>query len=206
MFRKLVMLCGALTLSGCFAIETGATFRADGMVNSTAVMSMDRKFYDMGASMGSSDDFCEEGELIEAETSVSCVFSEEMTLEEAIAKSKEQNSDAVSDQDEPPRFVLEEVSPGQVLVEMPIGELMDNVENTEQGAMLGEDPTAMFQMLGITFDDKFMHFWVQAPLILESTEEITEEGTKTEIKIPMRDFFTGDIPSDRVFRVVLKYN
>ena len=200
MLRKLTLCLALLGLSGCFEAETGMRFSADGMVDGISILAVDKSFYEMAAA---GDDFCDEGRLVEQETSIACVFEERLTVQEAIAKAAEKNAYA-PEQHEVPTFILQEVAPGQVLVEMPIGSLMSDAQMPQEEGM--PDPVAMMSMMGIDMTGRNMHFWVVAPRILQSSEAITQNGTRTEILIPIQDLLARTVPEDRVFRVLLQYN
>lgn len=200
MWRKFGMILACLALTGCFEAETGMSFRDDGMVEGTSIITLERMFYEMGA--GTDEGFCDDGELIESEVTVSCVTTELMTVADAITKSVEE-AEPVPGQPEQPEFVMEEVSPGEVLVLMPIGATLAANQMEQDPSM--PDPAAMMEMMGIDITGKAMHFWIEAPEILESSQEITKNGTRTELIIPVADVFAGTIPADQEFRVLLRY-
>ncbi|MEO0342707.1 MAG: hypothetical protein AAF198_04655 [Pseudomonadota bacterium] len=204
MFRKMGLLIICAALAGCFNAETGMSFREDATVVGFSAFEIDVNF---ASQMGGMAEFCEDGQINQGPSSVTCVTEEEMTLAEAIAKSNEASAAASMDTGLPeqPEFTLQETSPGEVLVVMPIGQLL--AAGQEQKSQEGmPNPAAMMAMMGIDLTGREMKFWVVAPEILDSTETITDGGTRTEIVLPLSDVFAGLVPLEREFRVRLRYN
>lgn len=184
MRRFLAPLAFALTLplAGCFDANVTADFTDTDEVKLDAIMLLGPEIYQMASSMG--EDPCEDGEgTLNSDGTYTCAMYERRSLDELIAAMDDPTNElGIGD-----GVDVERLSNGNVAISFDLSEMTSDLPPPEER----EQMAAMF---GDAFAGHAITLTVRAKEIIETNGTMIDDGTATELVIPLEVMFASGVP------------
>ncbi len=168
---------GALagTLAACVDVEMVIDVLDQDHGRGTMTMTVDKSTYDMMTAQGDDNDFCSEGEIIEAEATVQCVQVEEGSFSELLFS---------EDSDEPQPTVTSEGG-GRVRVSFPTSTITE-------GMGADNDPQTQ-AMMAAMFEGNTLTLTVTGGPIVDTNMDLAPDGQSASLTVLFTDLFNGAV-------------
>lgn len=187
MRRVLAFLCLILPLSGCLDVDVTMDFKDSETAEMTVAMEMSREFYDLTGG-GKGQGICpaaQEGskaDLVVGEKQVTCRATRTVQIADMVAGKRDAAKGIEADK----MALVERIDDDTLRVTMDLTGLMADRPKQDQGG--AED------MLRAAFAGHSMIFRIKAPVIVDTTGDLSEDGTTATKVIPIAAFI--DQPPD----------
>ena len=186
--RPVLAVLAPLALAACFDAEMTLDFIDAETVEISAMTTMSRELYDMGAMSGS--DPCEGGEGKVTASEYTCVQTSTGSIDEIVATGT--GPIGMEDFELGEGLTLTRDGDNIVVVSFDLDAMTDTNDPDDPLADLDDAMAAAFVGHSVIYR-------IRGYKILSTTGDLSEDGTEAEIVIPIPSLATGDLPVESPF-------
>lgn len=192
--KHLFIVTLILPLTACLSVELDLEFHDDEQVTMTTFMSFSKEIFEqIGAT--AEGGVCEGAETIVSDTEISCVTSEVIPLETALAKGLSTGNE---ESGQSLKASIRRINDNVLALSVPIE------TSSEQSGGDNENDEMQAAIL-TSFEGQDFRIWVTGAKILASNGIISEDQRSSLMSIPMTDLIGNSETVPKSFEVVFSY-
>ncbi len=186
LFKTAVVLFAATGLAGCFDVDMEVAITGPDTALVTTSTTLSKDMVSLADLKSGDSEFCNDSaEIIENETSITCVETLKGSFAEIMG---------AGDKDQP-QPTIELVAPNRVKINFPTRMIADEFNNSGDGEDTDPQVKAMIKQM---FEGHAITIRVSGPKVVETNMTLSDDAKSAEINIAFSDLFekTMDLPEN----------